>query len=463
MTTSHRPRIVIIGAGFGGLSAVKRLARADVDVLLIDRENFHLFTPLLYQVATSGLEPGEIAYPVRGILRGMERVRFLRGDVLDIDPSARAVTVDTGYGVRREHYDYLIVAAGSRTDYFGQEHIAQHAFSLKTLSDSVVLRNHILTCFETAAWTDDPAERAALTTMVVVGGGPTGLETAGALRELYRYVLSKEFVPQPAPLEGRVILVELRDHLLSPYPPRLREAARRQLEDLGVEVILGQGVTDAGADYVQLSDGRVIPTRTLIWAAGVAASPLAEMLGVPLRASGRVPVRPTLQVIGHDDIYVVGDMAYLEDEHGQPYPMLIPVAKQQGSLAGQNILRRLAGQPQRPFTYTGLRDRGIMATIGRSRAVAWIFYKVQVSGFVAWLAWLVLHLITLMGFRNRLNVFVNWVWNYFTYDRSVRIILEHQPRPLPWPVSVPPEADLIGERVGELLPAGDPPADRRAL
>jgi NADH dehydrogenase len=459
MTTSHRPRIVIIGAGFGGLSAVKRLASADVDVLLIDRENFHLFTPLLYQVATSGLEPGEIAYPVRGILRGMERVRFLRGDVLAIDPSARAVTVDTGYGVRRERYDYLIVAAGSRTDYFGQEHIAQHAFGLKTLSDGVVLRNHILTCFETAAWTDDPVERAALTTVVVVGGGPTGLETAGALRELYRYVLSREFGPPIAGLDGRVILVELRDHLLSPYPPRLREAARRQLEDLGVEVILGQGVTDAGADFVQLSDGRVIPTRTLVWAAGVAASPLAEMLGVPLRASGRVPVRPTLQAIGHEDIYVVGDMAYLEDEHGQPYPMLIPVAKQQGTLAAQNILRRLAGQPQRPFTYTGLRDRGIMATIGRSRAVAWIFYRVQVSGFVAWLAWLVLHLITLMGFRNRLNVFVNWVWNYFTYDRAVRLILELQPRPLPWPVSALPEADPIDGRAEELLPAGD----RRAL
>ncbi len=463
MTTLHRPRIVIIGAGFGGLSAVKRLAKADVDVLLIDRENFHLFTPLLYQVATSGLEPGEIAYPVRGILRGMERVRFLRGEVVEINPPGKTVTVDTGYGIRREGYDYLIVAAGSRTDYFGQEQIAQHAFGLKTLSDSVILRNHILKCFETAAWTEDPLARAALTTMVVVGGGPTGLETAGALRELYRYVLSKEFGHQIAGLDGRVILVEQRDHLLSPYPPRLREAARRQLEDMGVEVILGQSVTDVGDDYVRFSDGRVILTRTLVWAAGVSASPLAEMLGVPLRGNGRVPVRPTLQVIGHDDIYVVGDMAYLEDERGEPYPMLIPVAKQQGTLAAQNILRRLTGQPQRPFSYTGLRDRGIMATIGRSRAVAWIFYRVQVSGFVAWLAWLVLHLITLLGFRNRLNVFINWVWNYFTYDRSVRLILEHQPRPLVWSGSLLPEraaeplATVEAWRADEKWPPDAPP------
>jgi len=462
MTTPHRPRIVIIGAGFGGLNAVKRLARAEVEVLLIDRENFHLFTPLLYQVATSGLEPGEIAYPVRGILRGMERVRFLRGEVVQINPARKTVTVDTGYSVRQEPYDFLIVAAGSRTDYFGQDHIAQHAFGLKSLADGVVLRNHILKCFETAAWTDDPVERAALTTMVVVGGGPTGLETAGALRELYRYVLSKEFAHQIEGLDGRVILVEMRDHLLSPYPPRLREAARRQLEALGVEVVLGQSVTDAGDDYVQLSDGRVIPTRTLVWAAGVAASPLAQLLGVPLRAAGRVPVRPTLQVIGHDDIYVVGDMAYLENERGEPYPMLIPVAKQQGMLAAQNILRQLAGQPQRPFTYTGLRDRGIMATIGRSRAVAWIFYRVQVSGFVAWLAWLVLHLITLLGFRNRLNVFINWVWNYFTYDRSVRIILEHQPRPFLRGAAAPPETGYARASAHELLALADlrEPAER---
>jgi NADH dehydrogenase len=263
--------------------------------------------------------------------------------------------------------------------------------------------------------------------MVVVGGGPTGLETAGALRELYRYVLSKEYASQIPEMKGRVILVEMQDHLLDPYPPHLQQAARRQLESMGVEVVLGEKLVEITEDSCRLSNGRTIPTYTLIWAAGVKASPLAETLGVPLKKSGRVPVRSTLQVIGSDDIYVVGDMAYLEDKQGKPYPMLIPVAEEQGIHAAKNIIRRLEGKPQEPFTYAGLHDRGLMATIGRSRAVGWIFYKIELSGFIAWVAWLTLHLITLMGFRNRLNVFVNWVWNYFTYDRSIRIILEHRP------------------------------------
>lgn len=427
MSTHSRPTIVIIGAGFAGLDAAKKLAKADVDVLLIDRQNFHLFTPLLYQVATSGLEPGEIAYPVRGILRGKANVRFLLGNVEAIDSENRSVTVKTNGTTRQERYDYLLIAAGSQPQYFGQRQIEQYSFGLKTLADGVVLRNHLLKCFEKAAWSDDPAYRTALTTIVVAGGGSTGLETAGAMRELYRYVLRKEYASQIPDLQGRVILIEMNDHLLTTYPPRLRAAARRQLEDMGVEVILGSSVAEAGEDHIRLSDGRVIPTYTLVWAAGVKASPLAEMLHVPLGKNGRVPVLSTMEVIGHSDIYVVGDMAYLEDEKGEPYPMLIPAAKQQGTLAAQNILRRLEGKPQKPFTYSGLRDRGIMAPIGRSRAVAWIFYKVQLTGFIAWLAWLGLHLITLMGFRNRLNVFVNWVWNYFTYDRSIRIILEHTP------------------------------------
>ncbi len=428
MNANNTPTVVIIGAGFGGLYAAKQLAKSNVDVLLIDRQNFHLFTPLLYQVATSGLEAGEIAYPVRGILRGKTNIRFMLGNVIGIDPTDQTVTIKTNGKTVQEGYDYLLIAAGSQTHYFGMAQIEKHAFGLKTLADAVVLRNHLLKCFENAAWTDDPARKAALTTMVVVGGGPTGLETAGALHELYRYVFKKEFAHQIPDLAGRVILVEMADHLLDPYPPRLREAARRQLEQLGVEVILGSGVVDVAEDHIRLSDGRTIPTYTLIWSAGVKASPIAEMLDVPLSVAGRVPVRPTMEVIGRDNIYVVGDMAYLEDKKGIPYPMLIPVAEQQGTLAGKNILRRLDNKAQEPFTYTGLRDRGIMATIGRSRAVAWIFYKVQLTGFLAWLAWLTLHLITLMGFRNRLNVFVNWVWNYFTYDRSIRIILEHTPR-----------------------------------
>lgn len=427
MPAHQRPLVIIIGAGFGGLYAAKRLAKADVEVLLIDRQNFHLFTPLLYQVATSGLEPGEIAYPVRGIIRGMDNVRFLMGSVEHIDRQQQTVRVLANQKNMELHYDYLIVAAGSQTHYFGMEHIEQHAFSLKTLSEAVVLRNHLLKCFENAAWSEDTDDKNALTTMVVVGGGPTGLETAGALCELSRYVLQQEFGSALNENAGRVILVEMQDHLLAPYPERLQEAARQQLEDMGVEVILGRQVTHASNRHIELDNGQTIPTHTLVWSAGVKASPVANMLGVELTRGNRVPVRATLQIAGQENTYVIGDMAYLEDKRGNPYPMLIPVAKQQGLLAAQNVIRQLQHEPQKTFDYTGLKDRGIMATIGRSRAVAWIFYRVQLTGFLAWLAWLVLHLVTLMGFRNRLNVFVNWVWNYLTYDRSVRLILEHKP------------------------------------
>jgi NADH:ubiquinone reductase (H+-translocating) len=428
MTAPHRPTVIIIGAGFGGLNAAQKLAGADVDVLMIDRHNFHLFTPLLYQVATSGLDPSEIAYPVRSIFRDAGNFRFLMGTVEAVDTTRQTVTVRTEHRTTEERYDYLIVAAGSQPHYFGQDAVREHAFDLKTLWDAVTLRNHILRCFEQAAWIDDPAERAALTTMVVVGGGPTGLETAGALHELVRHVLRREYRGGLPDTPGRVVLVEMQDHLLDPYPPRLQRAAFRQLESLGVEVILGRGVVEAGPDHIRLADGTTIATHTLVWAAGVRSATLADRLGVPLRAGGRVPVLPTLQVEGLPGVYAVGDIAYLEDPRGTPYPMLIPVAKQQGMLAARNILRRLKGEPERSFKYI---DRGIMATIGRSRAVAWIFYRVQLTGFVAWLAWLGLHLITLLGFRNRLNVFINWVWNYLTYDRSVRIILQPDARRAP--------------------------------
>lgn len=422
MAQSDHPTILIIGAGFGGLNAARQLAGHDADVLLIDRQNFHLFSPLLYQVATAGLEPGEIASPVRGIFRDAPNVRFLLGEVEAIDTAAQQVTIRSKDGLRHEAYDILVIAAGSQTHTFGLQQVERHSFALKTLADGVVLRNHVLKNFERAAWADDPAQREALTTIVVVGGGPTGLETAGAFQELLAKVLRREYAAQLGDAPGRVVLVEQRDHLLTPYPPRLREAARRQLESMGVEVVLGETVREAAPDCVRLSSGREIRTRTLVWAAGVKASPLAEMLGVPLDRSGRVPVTTTLQAIGLPNVYVVGDLAYLEDPHGEPYAMLIPVAQQQGRHAARNILRRLKGDPQRSFHY---HDRGLMATIGRSRAVGWIFYKVQLTGFIAWIAWLGLHLITLMGFRNRLNVFVNWVWNYLTYDRTVRIILEH--------------------------------------
>jgi len=424
-TSGPRPRVVIIGAGFGGLYAARALKGKNVDVLLIDRQNYHLFTPLLYQVATCGLEPEEIAYPVRGIFRGAANTNFLMGEVVGIDVAAHSVDVRTNGHSRAIPYDYLIVAAGSVTNYFGNQAVEQHGFGLKDLNEAVSLRNHILTRFERAAWSDDPAERQKLTTMVVIGGGPTGLETAGAMRELFYRVLRKEY-PFLRQMEARVVLVEALDRLLMPFPEALQASALEQARALGIEVILNNPISDATDDEVRLKDGTTIPTQTLVWAAGVKASPLTTMLGVEL-TKGRVPIKPTTEVFGLDRVYVIGDMAYLEDEHGQPYPMLIPVAQQQGTLAARNILRRERVEAEKPFSYF---DRGIMATIGRSRAVAYIFNKLPLSGYLAWVSWLVLHLLVLMGFRNRINVLVNWVWEYWTYDRSVRIILRHdQNRP----------------------------------
>lgn len=421
MAKPNRPRVIIIGAGFGGLYAARTLANQPVDVLLIDRRNFHTFTPLLYQVATCGLDPSEIAYPVRTIFRGVPNVRFMLGEVVGLDYVGHVIEVKTNGAVQREAYDYLIVAAGSVTNYFGMASLEANSFGLKDLADAVVLRNHLLKQFERAAWSEDPDYRDALTTIVVVGGGPTGLETAGALCELYTYVLRKEF-GQPS-FTVRVILVEATDRLLAPYPESLQIAAIRQLESLGVEVMLGAVIEHVTQDGAHLRDGRFIPTRTLVWAAGVKASPICDFLDMPLQRAGRIPVMPTLEVAGRNNIYAAGDLVYLEDVQGEPYPMLIPVAKQQGVLAARNILRQLQGETQQPFAYI---DRGLMATIGRRRAVAWLFYRVQLTGYFAWVTWLGAHLIWLMGFRNRFSVFFSWVWNYLTYDRSVRIILEHE-------------------------------------
>lgn len=413
------PRIIIIGAGFGGLFAARALANKPVEVLLIDRSNFHTFTPLLYQVATCALDPSEIAYPVRTIFRKNRNIRSLLGTVTAIDYANKVIDVQIGERHLQERYDYLILATGSTPTYFGNDAFRENALELRTLSDAINLRNHILALFEQATWEEDDAVREAMTTIVVAGGGPTGLETAGAIYELYNHVLNREYLHRE--MQTRVILVEMQPYLLAPYPDKLRQAALEQLESLGVEVRLGSPVKEVAKDRVTLADGTVIATYTLVWAAGVKGSPLAEMLNVPLQRGGRLAILPTTEVIDRPDIYAVGDMTFLEDESGQPYPMLIPVAQQQGELAAQNILAEINGGEKRPFQF---HDRGSMATIGRRRAVAWIYNKIQLRGYIAWLSWLVLHLITLLGFRNRLNVFVNWVWNYFTYDRSVRIILE---------------------------------------
>ncbi len=421
-TYSHR--VIIIGAGFGGLQAARKLANKPVDVLVIDRNNYHTFTPLLYQVATSALDPSEIAYPVRSIFRKYRNINFMLGEVTGIDYGTKTVTVRTNGHSHSERYDDLIIATGTVTNFFGMGQVEQSAFGLKSLSDAVLLRNHILRQLEKAAWTDDESERAALTTLVVVGGGATGLETAGALYELYNYVLKREY-PNSG-IQARVILLEAADYLLAPYPANLRQAALQQLQTLGIEVRLGQGVTDVQADVLVLSNGETLHTHTLVWAAGVRTSLLLETLNMPLSRGGRIPIEPTMRVIGLDHVYAIGDIAYLEDDKGEPYPQLIAVANQQGKLASANILSQLKGEPQKPFHYT---DLGIMATIGRSRAVAWLFYRIQLRGFLAWQAWLWFHLIMLIGFRNRFMVLTSWLWNYITYDRSVRIILEMQNTP----------------------------------
>ncbi len=412
-----RPKIVIIGAGFGGLFAARQLVQADVDLLLVDRNNYHTFTPLLYQVATAALDPSEIAYPVRTIFRDATNLRFLLGKVTAVDQAQRQVTIEAGDQTFTEPYDYLIVAAGSVPNYFGNDAFREHAFELRTLHDSIRLRNHVLNLFEQAVWQQDPATCQALLTIVVVGGGPTGIETAGAVYELYNHVLAKEY--PHGDLHTRVILVEQAEQLLAPYPERLQRAAVQQLQSLGVEVLLGRKLLAVEHDAVRLEGDEVIPTYTVVWAAGVKATPFAGLLGVEAARSGRIPIDATTAVVGLDRIYAVGDIAHLADPAGRPYPMLIPVAQQQGELAAKNILADLRGEAGEAFTYS---DRGTMATIGRSRAVAWIFNRIALTGRLAWLAWLGLHLVMLLGFRNRLNVLINWAWNYLTYDRSVRII-----------------------------------------
>ncbi len=416
-----KTKVIIIGAGFAGLNAAKELAKHErYDVILIDRNNYHTFTPLLYQVATCGLDPSSIAYPIRSIFRKSDNIHCLMGEVTGINYTDKIVDVKTNGTTRQEHYDYLLIAAGSVTNFFGIAGLSEHAFEIKSLNHSVKLRQHILRLFERATWTDDEDYKSALLTMVVVGGGATGIETAGAMYELYNHVLKQEYDDRQE-LKAKVILLEATEDLLAPYPEGLRKSAKKQLESVGVEVMTNAQVSDAGNDFIKLKDGRHIQTHTIVWSAGVKSSSLADMLDVELQRGGRVPVKPTMEVIGHNSVFVAGDMAYLEDDKGNPYPMLIPVANQQGKLVAENILHKLNGTTESTFKYN---DRGIMATIGRTRAVAWIFYRVQLTGFLAWIAWLFLHLIMLMGFRNRISAFINWMWNYFTYDRSVRIIVQ---------------------------------------
>lgn len=406
------PRVVIVGAGFGGLRAARALRDLPVNVVVVDRHNYHLFQPLLYQVATAGLSPDEIAYPVRAILRH-DNVEFRLAEVTGVNLAERRLFLSTG----ELNYDYLILAFGSQTNYFNLDSVQQHGFGLKEIEDAVRIRNHVLRMFELAAQETDPQKRAAELTFVVVGGGPTGVEMAGALSELTRLVLAKDYAHHAEMKPVRIILLEAMESILATLPPSLQSAARHTLEHKQVEVRFGAAVQDYDGEVITLKSGQSIPARTLIWAAGVQAARLADKLGLPQARQGRIAVSPTLQVPEHPEVFVIGDAAYLEVDGG-PLPMLAPVAIQQAESVAQNIRRALRGEPPTKFVYS---DPGSLATIGRNAAVARVG-PLNWSGFPAWVMWLVVHIVQLIGFRNRLVVLINWAWDYFLYERAVRLI-----------------------------------------
>jgi NADH dehydrogenase len=417
--TGERPRVVIVGAGFGGLRAARALDGAPVDVVLVDRRNYHLFQPLLYQVATAGLAPEDIAHPVRAILRRQRNLRFRLAEVREVDLERRVLRTSTG----DVPWDALVLTPGGATNWFGLDSVEAHGFGLKSIEEAVIIRNHVLRMFELAVQEADPDRRRAMLTFVVVGGGPTGVESAGALSELVRLVLRKDLRELDAS-DVRVVLLEATDRLLGPMPERLRRFAAEILWSKHVEVRFGAQVTRFDGERVVLKGGEVIPARTLVWAAGARAADLVAALPVERGPQGRVRVTPTLQVPGHDEVFVAGDAAYLEDTQGRPLPMMAPVARQQAELAARNALCLLRGGSPQPFRY---RDPGSLATIGRGAAVARIG-RLRFHGFAAWVAWLVVHIVFLIGFRNRLLVLINWAWDYLFYERAVRLV--HAGRPV---------------------------------
>ena len=406
------PTVVIVGAGFGGLNAARALRRAPAQVVLLDRNNYHLFQPLLYQVATAGLEPEEIAKPARAILRGQKNFDFRLVEVTRVDFIGRRLETSNG----PISYDFLVLAAGGETNFFGMESLQRSSLSLKDIPDAIAIRNQVLTCFEKAMLEPDAEQRRSLLTFVVVGGGPTGVEMAGALSELIRLVLVKDY-PKLNIKDVRILLLEATDKLLPALPERLREAAGKTLWRKWVEVRFGATVADYDGRQARLKSGEVIPAYTLIWAAGVRAAPLNATLGLKASRQGRIPVEPTLQVAGHPEVFIIGDAAYLEQD-GEPLPMVAPVAIQMGQSVARNIIRELRSQPLAPFRY---KDQGTLATIGRNAAVANV-YGIQATGFLAWVMWLGIHIIQLIGFRNKLFVLINWAWDYFFYERAARLI-----------------------------------------
>jgi NADH dehydrogenase len=423
--TAVRTRVAIVGGGFAGLWAARALATATVEIVLVDRGNHHLFQPLLYQVATAGLSAPDIAAPLRHILRKQRNVEVRMATVTGIDAAAKCLALDDGGTLE---FDILLLASGATHAYFGNDQWARHAPGLKTLDDALDLRRKLLRAFERAEAATDPVERAAWLNFAIVGGGPTGVELAGTLAEIARHTLKDEF-RHIDPASARVRLVEAGPRVLAAFPEALSAKAKRQLEKLGVDVSLGTPVKDITADGYVLGDA-FVPAKTVVWAAGVAASPLGAMLGVPLDRAGRVQVQPDLAVPGHPDIFVAGDLAALMQANGKPVPGVAPAAKQMGRYVAHVIRARLAGAaPPPPFAY---RDFGNLATIGRMAAVVDLG-KLRFSGLLAWWFWLVMHVFFLIGFRNRLVVLLNWWWAYWSYQRAARIILGDDGRDPPAP------------------------------
>jgi len=412
------PRVVVIGGGFGGLEATKALRKVNVRVTLLDRQNHHLFQPLLYQVATAALSPADIAEPLRHIVRRQENAEVILADVHGIDVHQKKVLTSDG----DVEYDYLIVAAGARHSYFGHDKWEKFAPGLKNLDDALEIRRRMLMAFEIAEKTDDDGERAAALTFVVVGAGPTGVEMAGAIAEIARVTLVKDF-RHIDPSQARVLLIEGAPRVLPPFTEDLSESARRQLFDIGVEVRVSTVVEKLSDEGVTLKGGEKIPARTIIWAAGNAASSLGASLGVPLDKQGRVIVKEDCSIPGHRDVFVIGDMAHFAPGGGdRPLPGLSPVAMQQGRHVARQIRALLAGGWTERFEYF---DKGTMATIGRNKAVADAGFM-RFSGWFAWLAWLFIHVLFLVGFRNKLLVLMNWAWAYITYGRGARLITSRQ-------------------------------------
>jgi NADH dehydrogenase len=414
----NRPRIVVLGAGFGGLTFCKAFRATDADVTLIDRQNHHLFQPLLYQVATAGLSAPEIAQPIRSILRTKKNVTVLLRDVTGFDLQKREVQ----FGPDKAAYDYLVLAMGGVTSYFGHPEWEKFAHGLKSLEDAVRIREQVLMSFELAEDSKDEEEKRRLMTIVLVGGGPTGVELAGAFAELARKVLQRDF-RRIDPRRARVLLVEGSSRILRQFSERLSASAVKQLEHLGVEVRTNVNVEEMGDGFLRLSDGTQIESQNMIWAAGVGANPLTAKLGAPLDRAGRVKVNPDLSIPGHPEVFVVGDMALVLDEHQKPVPGVSPAAMQMGRYVARIIDRELDGsekdKSRPPFKYW---DKGTMATIGRSAAVAEIG-RLQFSGWLAWMSWLMVHLVFLIGFRNKIFVLLQWTYSYFTYSRGARIFM----------------------------------------